>query len=81
MNKPVIVPRTQGIMDYFEEDSIFFFTPGDAQDLARTILRIYEDPSNTKRVLEKSIVVFDNYRWESQKKELIEITQNLLTRK
>lgn len=77
MNKPVIVPKTQGIVDYFSEDSIFYFKPGDPEDLARTILSVYEDPSNTKCVLNKSIEVFNNYRWEHQKKHLIELTAQL----
>ena len=37
--KPVIAPRTKGILDYFGEDDILFFEPGDAKSLADTILR------------------------------------------
>ena len=77
MNKPVIVPKTKGIVDYFSEDSIFYFKPGDANDLAQTILRVYENPSSTKSVLNKSVEVFNNYRWDYQKKHLIELTAKL----
>jgi len=77
MNKPVIVPRTQGILDYFNEDTIFFFNSGDAENLAKTILDVYENPKKTKNVLSKSKEVFNNYRWQTQKQKLIEITDSL----
>ena len=79
MNKPVIVPRTKGIKDYFQEDAIFFFEPGNAEDLAKTILKVYENPHMTKSVLEKSIQVFDNYRWQTQKQKLLDLTNNLFS--
>ena len=81
MNKPVIVPQTQGIMDYFPEGSIFFFKAGDAENLAQSILEVYENPENTKLVLNKSLEVFNNYRWRYQKKELIDLTNNLFKNK
>ena len=77
MNKPVIVPKTQGIMDYFPDGSIFFFEAGDAENLAQSILEVYENPEKTKLVLNKSLEVFNNYRWQSQKKGLIDLTNNL----
>jgi glycosyltransferase involved in cell wall biosynthesis len=77
MNKPVIVPETQGIMDYFCEGSIFFFKPGDSESLAKTILEVYENPENTKLVLDKSLEVFNNYRWQFQKEKLIDLTNHL----
>ena len=73
MNKPVIVPKTQGIMDYFPDGSIFFFEAGDAENLAQSILEVYENPEKTKLVLNKSLEVFNNYRWQSQKKGLIDL--------
>ena len=35
LGKPVIAPRTPGIQDYFDPESLFFFEAGDAGDLAR----------------------------------------------
>ena len=40
--KPVVVPRTQGISDYFDEKSIYYFEPENIDDLAETIYRIYK---------------------------------------
>lgn len=79
MHKPVIVPRTRGIRDYFSEDSIFYFNPGDSGDLARTILKVYDNPIATQEVLNKSLEVFNNYRWESQKQNLLHLTNNLFS--
>lgn len=77
MNKPVIVPKTQGIMDYFVDGSIFFFKPGDSENLAQTILEVYKNPESTKLVLNKSHEVFNKYRWQTQKEKLIDLTNNL----
>ena len=44
MKKPVVVPRTQGINDYFDESSIFYFDAGDAENLANVIFNVYSDP-------------------------------------
>lgn len=78
MNKPVIVPRTKGIMDYFNDGSIFFFKAGDPENLALMILEVYGNPENTKLVLNKSLEVFNNYRWKSQRQNFIDIINRLL---
>ena len=81
MNKPVIVPMTKGILDYFSEGSIFFFKAGDCEDLAKTIFEVYRNKENTKLILTKSIEVFSNYSWEYQKQNLIELTNKLTVNK
>ena len=40
LGKPVIAPRTQGIQDYFNSESLFFFEPGNSEELAGSIARI-----------------------------------------
>lgn len=78
MKKPVVVPRTQGINDYFDEDSIFYFNAGDAENLAYVILNIYSDPKKTMEVIDKGYEILQKNRWEIQSKNLIKIYNNLL---
>src|SRR5882724_7039668 len=52
MNKPVIVPSTRGIRDYFSDDEILFFEPDNAGDLAAKIQWAYENPSELQRLME-----------------------------
>ena len=70
--KPVIVPETGGIQDYFDKDSIYYFKPGNPDDLAETIYRIYSNNGESKTILDKSYSVYKNYAWELQKQQLVE---------
>jgi glycosyltransferase involved in cell wall biosynthesis len=78
MKKPVVVPRTQGINDYFDESSIFYFDAGDAENLANVIFNVYSDPTNTWDVVNKGYKIYQNYRWEHQSKNLIKIYEETL---
>lgn len=70
--KPVIVPETGGIQDYFDKDSIYYFEPGNPTALADTIYRIYSNNGESKKILDKSYTVYRNYTWELQKQKLVE---------
>lgn len=71
MNKPVIVPSTRGIRDYFNEDEILFFTPGDANDLAKKIEWAYQNPSALQRLLENGRRVYDKNCWKLEQKKFL----------
>jgi len=77
MHKPVVAPRTQGIKDYFDEDSIYFFEAGNADSLTRTILDAYQNPIRRQLVLEKGIKIYNEHRWELEKKHFVELINNL----
>ncbi len=78
IKKPVVVPRTQGINDYFDEDSIFYFDAGNAESLAKVIFNIYSDSGKTKEVLNRGYEIYHKHRWEIQTKNLIKIYKDLL---
>jgi len=79
MDKPVIAPRTRGILDYFDETSIYFFEPGDPKDLSKKILRLYSNPSESKDIVEKGKAIYRGYRWKLEKQRLVELVKELLT--
>jgi glycosyltransferase involved in cell wall biosynthesis len=78
LDKSVIVPKTQGICDYFDENSIFFFESGNADSLARTILQIFNGNSKYQEIVEKGISIYNRHRWENQKSKLINLVTDLL---
>ena len=78
MKKPLVVPRTQGINDYFDESSIFYFDAGNAENLANVILNIYSDSGKTSEVINKGYEIYQKHRWEIQSKNLIKIYKELL---
>lgn len=78
IKKPVVVPRTQGINDYFDEGSIFYFDAGNAENLANVIFNIYSDRAKAVEVVNKGYEIYQKHRWESQSKNLIKIYKELL---
>lgn len=78
MKKPVVVPRTQGIKDYFDEESIFYFEPGNAESLADVIFNVYSNLDKALEVVNKGYKIYQNYRWEHQSKNLIKIYEETL---
>lgn len=78
LKKPVIVPRTNGIMDYFTEDSIIYFEPGDTLNLAEVIIRCYRSPEKLKEKIDKGYDIYQNYTWQKQRRVLETITSDLI---
>lgn len=76
--KPTVVPRTQGIKDYFDEDSIFYFNTDDEEDLANVIFKIYSDPDHTLDVVNKGVQIYERYQWKNQSEDLINIYKEVL---
>ena len=76
--KPVLVPRTQGILDYFSEDSMLFFEPGNVQDLAGKIEWACTHPAELAAVMEKGRAVFERHHWSVQRDRMMSVVQNLL---
>lgn len=77
MKKPVIAPRTKGIMDYFDENSLLFFEAGNVDSLADRIVNAYRDPSRCQYVLNRGLNIYNNHRWELYKKRLIDVVNNI----
>ncbi len=75
--KPVIVPRTRGILDYFGEDDILFFEAGDAQSLADAIQRAHGDEALRRQVLERGLRIYQNHSWHNESQRLLDIVQGL----
>jgi glycosyltransferase involved in cell wall biosynthesis len=77
MKRPVIAPRTQGIRDYFAEDSLIFFEPGDLDDLTRKIEWVCLHPAEARTTLERGFAVYRQHQWEQQEKKLLRILAGL----
>jgi glycosyltransferase involved in cell wall biosynthesis len=80
IGKPIIVPRTQGIGDYFDEDSIYFFDADNVDDLAEQIVNVYSNTSKRKHILTQGIEVYKQHRWKLQQEQLVSLATMLLER-
>ena len=63
---PAIAARTPTISEYFDSSMVEFFTPGDVDELAASILRLYQDRTRVE-ILAQNINKFtERYNWSSQ---------------
>jgi glycosyltransferase involved in cell wall biosynthesis len=79
MNKPVLVPRTKGVADYFGEDEILFFNPGDIDDLGRKIAWARSHPAELQAMMEKGREVYRKHSWTAQETQLIGVVDRLIS--
>jgi glycosyltransferase involved in cell wall biosynthesis len=80
MKKPVVAPCTQGIMDYFDENSLLFFEPGNVESLKDIILDAYHNPLRCQHILNRGLNIYKNHRWELEKRHLIDVVKNTMER-
>jgi glycosyltransferase involved in cell wall biosynthesis len=78
--KPVIAPRTPGIQDYFDQKSLFFFEPGNAEDLAHTIEFVFSHTREAAEMAERGQKVYAEHVWSREKHTLVELVSRLLCR-
>jgi glycosyltransferase involved in cell wall biosynthesis len=79
--KAVIAPRTPGIQDYFDDETLLFFKPGDAADLGSAILGAYHDPGAVAGVIQRGQQVYLTRRWNSERDRLVGIVGGLVSKK
>jgi glycosyltransferase involved in cell wall biosynthesis len=79
MGKPAIVPRTKGILDYFQEEDLLFFEPGDAADLARKIEWAYRNPVQVQDMVKSGRMVYMKHRWKVERRSFLTAVEALLT--
>jgi glycosyltransferase involved in cell wall biosynthesis len=80
MGLPAIVARTSAISAYFDENMVEFFKPGDAQDLASSILGLYSDEERRMQ-LARGIKEFDaSHNWADAGAEYVALVGRLGTK-
>ena len=78
--KPVIAPRTPGIQDYFNADSLFFFEAGKADELARQIKFVASHPMEALSVTERGQQVYKAHAWRQEQQTLVQLVEKLFER-
>ncbi|MGA2243430.1 MAG: glycosyltransferase [Verrucomicrobiota bacterium] len=77
MHKPVLVPRTKGISDYFRAGEILFFEPGSIDDLAAQIDWSCRHPAELRDVMEAGRKVYERHRWNREEAKLLDLVGRL----
>jgi glycosyltransferase involved in cell wall biosynthesis len=78
LGKPVIAPRTPGIQDYFDEDSLLFFEAGKADELAERIEFVASHRSEALRITERGQQVYKAHSWKQERQTLVSVIASLL---
>jgi len=78
LGKPVIAPRTQGIVDYFDADSLVFFESGDSDDLAEKIRFVCSHRAQARATAARGQQVLRQHAWSREREILIETVASLI---
>jgi glycosyltransferase involved in cell wall biosynthesis len=78
LGKPVIAPRTPGIQDYFDPDSLLFFDSGDSEGLAKMIEYAAYHPIEVTAIAERGQQVYMEHSWQQEKERLVSMVVGLI---
>jgi glycosyltransferase involved in cell wall biosynthesis len=78
LGKPVIAPRTPGIQDYFDSDSLLFFESGDSAALAEQISYVASNPIEATAIAERGQQVYLAHSWQRERETLMSLVAGLI---
>jgi glycosyltransferase involved in cell wall biosynthesis len=78
LGKPVIAPRTAGILDYFGPDSLLFFDSGNAEELAQQIEHVFFHPGEAVWTASRGHDVFLAHTWAKERQTFVNLVNGLL---
>jgi glycosyltransferase involved in cell wall biosynthesis len=70
---PVIAPRLLAIQYYFREDQVAYYEPGDVDELANCIQRLYANAGERAELARKSAEFAKRLHWDALKEELYKV--------
>lgn len=76
-NKMVICSRTEGILDYFDENELIYFNPGDVNDFSTKVLEAYSNPTILERKIKLAGIKLSSINWNDEKNKLISIINKM----
>ena len=74
---PVVIPKTSGVEDYFDEKCLTFFKSEDAADLAQKIYELYQDPKKRRRIALNAKTIYDELKWDVMKQRYLKIIDRI----
>jgi glycosyltransferase involved in cell wall biosynthesis len=78
LGKPVIVPDTKGIRDYFEAGNILSFNAGDAESLASRIQWVFDHPLDAASIVKKGQEIYRHHLWSKEEWRLLSLISDLI---
>lgn len=81
MGRPIVISRLAVLQEYFGDDCLFMFEPGDADECAEKILQVYTQPAEVTARVMRAQKALMRYSWEKQLTVYLEVIQNILKEK
>lgn len=78
LGKPVICSRTKTIEAYFDDSMVQYVEPGKADELAKSIRFLYEDPDYRKALVAKADKFNREHNWGKQKLMFYQLIDSLI---
>ena len=78
IGKPVIAPSTLGIQNYFNEESLVFFQPGNAADLAKQMQYAYSHRNDLAEIARRGQQIYLAHTWEQERQTLLSGVSKIL---
>lgn len=78
--KPVIVPSTTGIRDYFSREEIIFFQPEDVNDLTQKMQFVFANPGELNEIIRRGQVVYRAHRWNAEQSKFQRVVCELINK-
>jgi glycosyltransferase involved in cell wall biosynthesis len=70
---PVLCTRVKAVLDYLDDDTLFYFTPDDLDTLIHQIRLIRQNPELVKTKLKNGQNFLALFNWDQEKRKLIHI--------
>lgn len=78
MKKPVIASRLMGVEANFDDSCVMLFEPGNAEELAKCILKLYETPELSKSLVENAFERMQQKNsWDKSRTTLLNVIEDL----
>jgi len=75
---PVICSRTDTMLLYIPEKALFYFKPGDAEDMAKQVLKIWNNPQLVSKKMKFAKKFTNQYTWQNEKQKFVHFYQNII---
>jgi len=76
--KPVIVSRLKAISSYFSDDALAYAVPNSAEELGKTMLRVYREPALRDALVRQARLEYSAIRWDIMKRRYLLLIEELV---
>jgi glycosyltransferase involved in cell wall biosynthesis len=77
LGKPVIVPKTRGIRDYFNSDNMLFFSANKVESLASQIQWVFDHQEETRAIVRRGQEVYRRHLWNEEEQRFLNLISGL----